>query len=411
MPGPRMPAHGVGEVVPGDRTGQRSAFPMVLGCATARVKFLSRPWAWASVPCTIRYDSSRGSSTPPAILPWDSGRSARPLGPGRLRATVRPRQLWRAPEYATATVGRIRDGRVSVALRRRRHNLLNGVTVGTRIDPDLPPGFRLHACKSHGFIVHWALWRLLRSCHVRPPLPASPANVIRVPSREEGESTLLSWFASGAASTERGCRGRCRCVTSFPGCGDLDRFRHLPRLTAVAAQPALVTGMCAAVEAAEMPVDSHRARGIPFRGQLFAAHTASTVSCQLVCVVVWCPQIRTRVSRDMAAAVYLWRLIGGIGCPRSRQSGVGHVGVCAMAVFSYRTSLFCRGTPRLSEHPPPVSEQQDPQRHYVECNRQGFRHDGFVRNPVRERAAREQWNEHKGSGRPRPPPQAPQNSA
>ena len=137
VPGPKVPAHGVGEVVPGDRTGQRSAFPMVLGCATARVKFLSRPWAWASVPCTIRYDSSRGSSTPPAILPWDSGRSARPLGPGRLRATVRPRQLWQAPEYATATVGRIGDGRVLVALRRRRHNLLNGVTVGTRIDPDL----------------------------------------------------------------------------------------------------------------------------------------------------------------------------------------------------------------------------------------------------------------------------------
>ena len=82
-----------------------------------------------------------------------------------------PRPLWRAPEYATATVGRIGDGRVSVALRRRRHHLLNGVTVGTRIDPDFPPGFRLHASKSHGFIVHWALWRLLRGCHVTPLLP------------------------------------------------------------------------------------------------------------------------------------------------------------------------------------------------------------------------------------------------
>ena len=37
------------------------------------------------------------------------------------------------------------EGRVSVALRRRRHHLLNGVTVGTRIDRDVPPGVRTGA--------------------------------------------------------------------------------------------------------------------------------------------------------------------------------------------------------------------------------------------------------------------------
>jgi hypothetical protein len=54
---------------------------------------------------------------------------------------------------------------------------------------------------------------------------------------------------------------------------------------------------------------------------------------------------------------------------------------------------------------------QDRHRHYVQCDRQRFRRDGFVRNPVCERAPCDQRNQRNGSGRPRPSPQATQNSA
>ena len=180
MPGPRVPAHGVGEVAPGDRTGQRSALPEGAGMRDGLREVLEQtqglgertlhdPVRQLERVLHAARDLALGLWPEcEAVGTWQA-QGNRTAGSGR--ATVRPRQPWPAPDYATATVGRIGDGRVSLALRRRRHNLLNGVTVGTRIDPDFPPGFRLHASKSHGFIVHWALWRLLRGCHVTPLLP------------------------------------------------------------------------------------------------------------------------------------------------------------------------------------------------------------------------------------------------
>jgi hypothetical protein len=151
-----------------------------------------------------------------AVGTWQA-QGNRTAGSGR--ATVRPRQPWPAPDYATATVGRIGDGRVSVALRRRRHHLLNGVTVGTRIDPDFPPGFRLHASKSHGFIVHWALWWLRRGCHVTPPLPSSSAECHQGAFQRRGElgTIRIEWRASSSQVGGLAARPRILGLTRVPG--------------------------------------------------------------------------------------------------------------------------------------------------------------------------------------------------
>jgi hypothetical protein len=81
-----------------------------------------------------------------------------------------------------------------------------------------------------------------------------------------------------------------------------------------------------------------------------------------------------------------------------------------------RGSLYAQPEPAIglglvSDRRPPVAEQDDRQRHYVEGDRQDFRPDGFARNPVRKRAAQEQWNQHDGSWRPGSSPQATENSA